>query len=220
MNFTALIFAIMLILGLSSYESKAEAASVNNEKLLIGWYEDRSTPISADNSYRTEILNLIEALDEAEQLERFNGAKLPVGHIIKAGGDVIEFGAYDEDSIQSAPEVEGWVSVPGRTALYIKDDKGLRLYDWEYYLKLDMLARNAQYEELAGGTFVGEVKSNDPHSGTGYCLISEEYGEVCVTLIEPVFADEGELMEVTILPQEEPLTRITPIYAEAEKLYK
>ena len=134
MNFTALIFAIMLILGVSSYESKAEAASVNNAKLLIGWYEDRSTPISADNSYRTEILNLIEALD--------------------------------------------------------------------------------------GGTFVGEVKSNDLHSGTGYCLISEEYGEVCVTLIEPVFADEGELMEVTILPQEEPLTRITPIYAEAEKLYK
>ncbi len=220
MNFTALIFAIMLILGVSSYESKAEAASVNNAKLLIGWYEDRSTPISEDNPYRAEILSCIEELDEAEQLERFSGAKLPSGHIVKSNGDVIEFGAYDEDSIQSAPEVEGWVSVPGRTALYIKDDKGLRLYDWEYYIELDTLARNAQCEELAGKTFVGEVKSNDPHSGTGYCLISEEYGEVCVTLVDPVFADEGELMEVTILLQEEPLSRITPIYAEAQKLYE
>lgn len=220
MNFTALIFAIILLLGVNNYENKADVASAQSARLLIGWYEDKSTPISADNSYRTEILSLIEELDEREQVERFDGAKLPSGHIVNANGEKIEFGAYDEDSLLAVPAVEGYEYEPGRTALYIKDNKGLRLYDWEYYLELDTLAKNAQYKELVGKSFVGEVKSEDPHSGTGYGLISEEYGEVCIKLIEPVFADEGELMEITILPQEEPLTRITPIYAEAEKLYE
>lgn len=220
MNLTALIFAIMLILGVSGCENKSDAAVDHSAQLLVGWYEDKSTPISADNSYRTEILSLIEELDEREQVEHFDGAKLPSGYIVGANGDVIEFGAYDEDSLLKVPAVEGYEYEPGRTALYIKDNKGLRLYDWEYYLELDTLAKNAQYKELVGKSFVGEVKSEDPHSGTGYCLISEEYGEVCIKLIDPVFADAGELMEIAILPQEEPLTRITPIYAEAEKLYE
>lgn len=220
MNFTALIFAIMLILGVCNYEHKADIAAENSTQLLIGWDEDSATPISGKNPHRVAVLELISAMDDMEQVERFDGAELPSGYVINSNGETIEFGAYDEDTLLSIPAVEGYEYEPGRTALYIKDKRGLRLYDWEYYLELDMLSRNAQYKELVDKTFVGRIKSDDPYHGIGYCLLSEEYGEVCVTLIEPVFATEGELMEVTILPQEEPLTRMAPIYALGEKLYE
>lgn len=215
MNLTALIFAIMLILGVSSYESKAEAASVDNAQLMIGWYEDRATPISEDNPYRTEILSVIKELDGAQQLERFNGAELPSGYVIRKNGEKIEFGAYDEDSLSSSPDVEGWVAEPGRNALYIKDNKELRLYDWEYYLELDTLAKNAQYKELSGKTLTAGIRFSTLN---GASLFSEEYGEFSVEFMQPVSGVTGDVLEITVPPMAEEIGRGDGIPAQAVNL--
>lgn len=202
-----------LILWLTMLLGGCGSADTDNSRVLIGRYEDRATVLSEDNPCRAQILDYIADMESVPQTEHFYGAKLPGGHIISDNGDRIEYGAYVEEII----DYEGMESEAAKNALYIycSRNNSLRLYDWEYYLELDTLSGNAQYHELVGKTFTAWVRYG---GAAGFSLMSEEHGDLSVVLCEPVQAMTGDIVQVTILPQDEPLTRISPLTAAAVNL--
>ena len=209
MDIIALVLAIIMTLG--GWDDEYS----HNSRVLIGYYEDSALPLSDDNPCHNELLDLLAAMEGVQETERFSGSKIPSGYVL-CGGDRIEYGAYVE--MGKIPEVEGYEPEPMKRSLYIYHSRAndLCLYDWEYYLELDTLSNKARHDELIGKIFTAEVIQTDAKSGLWHTVVSDKYGTLSVTLAEPLFAEVGDILELTVVENGEEFTRLTPLLAKAE----
>lgn len=210
MKITVILLVIIMML------SGCGDIAPNDTKVLIGYYEDSALPLSEDNPCHNELLDLLAAMEGVQETERFNGSKIPSGYVVCSDGDRIEYGAYVE--MGKIPEVEGYEPEPMKRSLYIYHSRAndVCLYDWEYYLELDTFSNKARHDELIGKMFTAEVIQTDAKSGLWQTVVSDKYGTLSVTLVEPLFAEVGDILELTVVENGEEFTRLTPLLAKAE----
>lgn len=203
----------------------ATGCGVSSQKLYLG-ERFGGIVVDKDNPYYEETVTLLEGRNGFAEAYNIGygrpGAKLlsyeyqEQGYILGAlsdGDDEIRFGLAMEQP--PYPDVCDYVI---KWTFFIYDSAA---NEWTYYDEDSCAALmdavvNAQHYELAGKTFIAEVLF-DTDEPTEYTVRADEV-TYRITLYEPVEAAKGELLEITILPQDEPLKWGDRLPANAKKL--
>ncbi|MBQ8194691.1 MAG: hypothetical protein IJZ47_04920 [Oscillospiraceae bacterium] len=169
--------------------------------------------VGSDNSYYTEIVALLDTRDSFSEVYDHGygrpGAKLSAyehqeqGYILGSlldGENVVRFGLAMEQP--PYPDVEGY-EVGWAFFIYDSLADTWIYYDEDSCSALQNAVINAQHYELIGKTFSAEVCFN-PTVPTEYTVRAAGV-TYRIELDEPITAAKGELLEITILPQDEPL---------------
>lgn len=199
----------------------------SDEKLVLG-ERFGGIEVSEDDPHYAEIAALLDAREGFAEVYDHNygrpGAKLSSyeyqeqGYVLgrlTSGDTELRFGSAMEQP--PYPDVEGYEV---KWAFFIYDSNA---DEWTYYDEdscsaLEDAVINAQHYELTGKTFTAEVYF-EPTVPTEYTVRAEDV-TYRIELDEPVEAARGELLEITILPQDELLKWGDRLPASAKILTK
>lgn len=174
----------------------------------FGSNEEYRMTLSEDNPSRVEFLGYLASSEDWAQVNsdapdvRMEYAVVEVSdECIAIGGAVREVynGKTDDYGMPLVDlEVRGYIS---RTYSGLFGGSRTMYYDAEYTDKLLQILAEGRVHELAGKTFDAYVERAE--ADNRYCILSEEYGEMNISVSEPMDAVCGDLLRVTIDTEQE-----------------
>ncbi len=201
-----------IIIAVLLFVAAMTGCADSGERLLLG-ERFGGIEVSSGNAYYTEIVTLLDTRDGfSEVYDRGYGrpgAKLSAyeyqdqGYVLGSlldGENEVRFGLAKEQP--PYPDVEGY-EVGWAFFIYDSLADAWTYYDEDSCSELKNSVINAQHYELIGKTFSAEV-CLDSTVPTEYSVRAEGV-TYRIELDEPVTAAKGESLEITILPQDEPL---------------
>ncbi len=196
---------------------------ISSGTVHFGSDEDYRMTLDEDDPSREEFLRLLAASEDWEQVNSDPPDICMEYVVVEIGSDRIEMGEAmrevysgktdDYDMPLVDLEVRGYIS---RTYSGLFGESRTMYYDAEHINKLLQLLAEGRANELAGKTF--DVYVERAVAENRLCVLSEEYGEMDITVSEPIDAVCGDLLRVTIDTEQEEVGWYGALSAKAENI--